>query len=114
MGAAKHEMMRYQDERWSEIDDDRSACKECFNDEGIKKFITLNSSGIGCDFCDDGEKRKSLDLNSVIEFVADCINREYADPQGVLPWDSEDGCYLLESEIISTEFLIGDFPAVIS
>lgn len=109
MGAAKHEMMRYQEEKWASIDS-QNVCKECFNDDGIKKFISENSNLVGCEFCEDSNaaKRKSIDINDVIEFIAERIRLEYSDPQGILPWDSEERCYFGDSVIMSTEELIYD------
>lgn len=110
MGLAKQEMMRYEDERWSPTHSNRKVCKNCFDDEGIKRFIGANSTSIGCDFCTDkgSTKRSGADIDDVIEFIAECINREYGDPGGILPWDPEEKCYVGDFEIQSTESLLGD------
>jgi hypothetical protein len=110
VGRAKEEWMRYQDEHWAPIDDERSVCQECFEDHAIQRFIVARASGIGCDFCEDhgSHRRKSIELNAVIEFIAEAILREYGDPAGVLPWDSEEGGYMFDSEMMSADELIMD------
>jgi len=110
MGLAKAELMHFEEFKYGPIDDDRRVCEECFEDEGIQDFVRSTAKSKGCDFCKGkaAKKNKCVEINEVIEFIAQCIRREYGAPEEMLMWDSEEGHYFMENSILSTDELIGE------
>lgn len=95
MGFAKRELERQQEEKWSPIDDSQ-VCAKCFIDDEIKKFILSESDGVGCDYCDDSgaQKRKSRNINDVIEHISESIRNYYEDPAQHMAYETAEGGYL--------------------
>jgi hypothetical protein len=106
MGAAKRELERIYEERWSPIEDGL-VCTKCFQDTGLRYFILENSTSTGCNYCEDSyaSRRKSCDINEVIGFISECIREHYEDPANSLPYESAEGGYY-GAEVLDTYDLL--------
>ncbi|MBK7845117.1 MAG: RES domain-containing protein [Bdellovibrionales bacterium] len=95
MGLAKGEWERRQEEKWAPIEDSQ-VCTRCFVDDELKKFIIEGSDGVGCDYCEDvgAKKRKSRNINDVIERISEAIRGHYEDPAEHMAYETAEGGYL--------------------
>lgn len=90
MGISKRQL---EDERGFEPSDS-NVCPQCFEDKGLKEYIVQNAFAAGCDYCAGGKDgRPSIDFNSLMEYILDCIKLEWDDPVNCMGWDSGEGGY---------------------
>lgn len=70
-------------------------CVECFDDPGIKEFITRHSSKGNCSFCGTaGREEFVADFDDVAEHIKNCLFREYDLAINQLGYDGEEGDYV--------------------
>jgi hypothetical protein len=95
MGLAKRELERQYEEKWAPIDDSQ-VCSRCFLDHELKNFIVSGSDGVGCAYCEDSgaPKRKSRNINDVIDHISECIRGYYEDPAQHMAYETAEGGYL--------------------
>lgn len=90
MGFAKRELQRYEDEKWSYIDD-KKVCRVCLETgSDFVNFYKKNAIKDECEYC--YKERKVIEINDLLEFIAETIHSEYqiADSPS---YDHEDGYY---------------------
>lgn len=85
-----------------------SVCARCFDDRGLADFVKANAIDHECEFCGRSSTSKAIaaSLDDVIEYILDCIERDYEDPAESVGWCSEDGGYLLS--VLNTDELLTD------
>lgn len=75
---------------WSSNAAGKSVCADCVEDSGLQDFVNANLDSCNCDYCGrSSESEMAADVNSVIEYMTECISREFTDPVEELPYDSE-------------------------
>ena len=92
-----------------------SVCARCFDDRGLADFVEENATDHECNFCDRSSKSKAIaaSLDDVIEYIHECIEREYQDPAESVGWCRANGGYLLpvlDTDDLLTEELGLDLP----
>jgi hypothetical protein len=72
-------------------------CSDCIEDYALKDFIEDNVTELhGCDYCQRSrEGRRSIDSDTLLEFIAEGLHTEYEDPVNSVGWDSAEGGWLL-------------------
>lgn len=112
MGRTKERLEELYDRGFGETPD-KFVCSSCFNDKGIKDFISSNASEYFCSYCGLKVPRNanpiSVPIEDVTGLIVRSIERLYEDPQQRLPWDNEDECYFgevkdLEDILMDMEF----------
>ena len=72
-------------------------CVECFDDPGIKEFITRHRSKGNCSFCGAaGGEQFVADFDNVAEHIQSCLYREYDRAVNQLGYDGKEGGYFGE------------------
>jgi hypothetical protein len=66
-------------------------CVDCVADDALKQLVLENVSDVRCDFCGrEAEQDIAADADLVLERISVSLHVDYADPNDVLFWDSED------------------------
>ncbi len=69
-------------------------CANCFDDEGIKDFISNNAESERCSFCGAAANEPiAAPFDEVVEHMNRCIGGYYDDPANTLPYESAEGGY---------------------
>jgi hypothetical protein len=89
--------MHYDDDFWSARPaEGYSVCEKCIDDVDIKALIELTADSRQCDFCRrrSGKKAIAAPLDTIVEFMAEAIDREYDRAVNSLGWEGSEGGYL--------------------
>jgi HEPN/RES N-terminal domain 1/Terminase small subunit/RES domain len=86
-----------------------SVCAECLGDDpGLTAFVEGSASEDACDFCgkksDKGPIAATVD--DVVDYINECLARDYEDPAEQVPWCSEDAGWGLP--VMNTDELLCD------
>jgi len=70
----------------------RCVCADCFEERGLKDFITANATATLCDFCGATSIDPiAADLEEVLDHIVGCMRLEWDDPNNCLPYESAEG-----------------------
>jgi hypothetical protein len=77
------------------VDPDLRVCAECFDDEGLRKFVTAHANATACSFCGATAKADiAAPLDDVVEHMRSCLARDYNDPDNAgMAYESREGGY---------------------
>ncbi len=86
MGFAKR---MWEDEQTRQyISSSDAICADCFDDEGLKRFVADNLEEQVCTVCGrHSEVPIAAPANAVLEFFMEKINQHYEDPNNSVPWE---------------------------
>lgn len=89
---------------------DTCVCSRCFEDYGLKEFISENAEYDECSYCGKWSKKKdiAIHINDLIIYLLECIGTEWGDPndEGV-SWESKEGGWV-SAKVIDTWDLLFD------
>lgn len=69
-------------------------CSDCFEDEGLCKFIESCAESTKCSFCGtEDEHPIAADIHKVTEYFRECVERDYDDAANHLSYESAEGGY---------------------
>src|ERR1700754_1114364 len=71
---------------------DKRVCKDHLNDYAIQNFISKTSKKGFCDYCN--LEKKAVEVDKLMVFIMNGINRFYKDAAEFMPYDSAEGGYL--------------------
>src|SRR5271165_4328685 len=96
MGYAKNEYMRMLENGLHSVGQ-KFVCSDCIEDYALKDFIEDDVTELhGCDYCHRSrEGLRSIDSDTLLEFIAEGLHTEYEDPVNSVGWDSAEGGWLL-------------------
>lgn len=88
-------IMEEDDDRGFHADDSITVCTNCFDDIGIKKFISTNGPLDGeCDYCKD-ESGSTCDFETAMEHIIGSIHLEWSHPeQDGMSYNTREGGWL--------------------
>lgn len=70
-------------------------CAECISDTGIEDFIRENAVEEHCSYCSNSSNVPiAADLDDVVEYMYNCLQREFDDAANQLPYESAEGGYI--------------------
>ena len=73
---------------------DEFVCGACFNDDGLKEFVSAHAGENECSFCGAvSDEPIAAPIDEVIDYIGECIGRYYDDPANTLPYESAEGGY---------------------
>jgi len=106
MGIVKRMM-----EQGFDSDLSKSICSSCINESGISEYIIRNEDTTleDCSYCDESaptEGFKACKMNMVVEYIHECISREWCDSANVLPYETKEGGY--QGTVLDTQELLYD------
>jgi hypothetical protein len=93
MGIAKSKMIEDWD-RGFDSGSDKTVCTNCFEDEGLKKFIEKNHNYSTCSYCesDDDTEVIACDFDTTLEHIVSSISQYWSDPASAgIPYESAEG-----------------------
>lgn len=94
MGAAKKDLMR-QRELGSTSCPDKYVCADCLGDTALAAVAEHSLESKTCSYCGaTTDQPSAAPLATVTDYMAECINMEYADPGEVLPYETAEGGYI--------------------
>ncbi len=89
---------------------DTYVCSRCFEDYGLKEFISENAEYEECSYCGKWSKKKdiAIHINDLIIYLLECIHTEWGDPndEGV-GWESKEGGWT-SAKVVDTYDLLFD------
>ena len=69
-------------------------CSDCFEDEGLRKFIECHAESTECSFCGAiDEQPIAADIDEVTGYFCKCVEKEYDDAANHLSYNSAEGGY---------------------
>ena len=69
-------------------------CASCIGEDALKEFIEGSASESFCSFCDESyDEDYSIPIDYLIDYMRECVSREYDDPANWLPYESAEGGY---------------------
>ena len=69
-------------------------CSDCFEDEGLCKFIECHAESTECSFCKAKDEQPiAADIDKVAEYFRMCVEKEYDDAADWLYYESAEGGY---------------------
>lgn len=80
-----------------------NVCHKCFENDDLKSFIKKYGKSKSCDYCHS--KVKSHNIGEVVEYIHNCLLREYEDPNDCMGWDGREGGFQGASTYDSHEVL---------
>lgn len=100
MGRLKHMM-----EQGYDSDIGASICPDCIKEDGIKAFISENSTTAisTCTYCNNTNV-KTCNMGLVVGYIHECIINEWSDPAEELPFESAEGGY--QGNVLDTQDLL--------
>jgi DNA-directed RNA polymerase subunit RPC12/RpoP len=85
-------------------------CSRCFEDYGLKEFISENAEYDECSYCGKWSRKKNIaiHINDLIIYLLECIHTEWGDPndEGV-GWESKEGGWV-SAKVVDTYDLLFD------
>src|SRR5438874_2707117 len=95
MSWTKRQLERQMDEGCASIGE-KWVCPRCFEDYAIRRFIRENACFNICSYCSRRSRKPiATEINDVLSFIAEGLNREYEPPENHVPWDSAEGGWQL-------------------
>jgi len=89
---------------------DTYVCSRCFEDYGLKEFISENAEYEECSYCGKWSKKKdiAIHINDLIIYLLECIHTEWGNPndEGV-GWESKEGGWT-SAKVVDTYDLLFD------
>lgn len=100
MGRAKQQQIEAW-ERGFTCDENLNICTQCFNEEGINKFIQEHAESVKCSFCSSTKNTRACPLSLVIEHIITSLRYEWGDPNNEgLPYETREGGW--QGEVLNT------------
>lgn len=105
MGRVKAQFMEYLDREFSEVPE-KTVCKNCFKDEGLRQYIMRHGSKGRCSYCTAGTNCKiTVSLEAIIGHIQSSLRQEYPEPvNSGTPYVTREGGWLVKPSDI-TEIL---------
>ena len=88
----------------------KQICRECVDEEDLRKYIAAADQEPGCSFCDE-EDAPTCGFLDFMDHVKECVTAEYDRADNWLPWDKEEDRWLL-GPVWDTYDLIHDELAI--
>lgn len=84
-------------------------CAACLGDHGLASLVEGIASKLRCDFCGTESESEPIaaPVDDVVDYMDECISREYEDPANSAGWCSEEGGWL-GVQVFSTDELLSE------